>query len=45
MAVARTSQSPGPLARVIAFVITVGLAWAIIVAVAAWLLGLAFARG
>ena len=38
-------EGPGPLARVIAYVVSVGLAWAIVVAVVAWLLGLVFARG
>jgi uncharacterized RDD family membrane protein YckC len=36
---------PGPLARLIAFVVSAGLAWAIVLAVVAWLLGLVFARG
>jgi len=36
---------PGPLARVIALVISVGLAWAIAVALSAWLLGLFLTRG
>ena len=38
-------SGPGPLARVIALVISVGLAWAIAVALSAWLLGLFLARG
>jgi hypothetical protein len=33
------------MARLVAFVVSVGLAWAIAVAVCAWLLGLVFARG
>ena len=36
---------PGPLARLIAFVVSVGLAWAITIAVVAWLIGLVFSRG
>ncbi|HYZ93822.1 MAG TPA: hypothetical protein VFA34_15730 [Actinomycetota bacterium] len=36
---------PGPLARLVAFVVSAGLAWAIVLAVVAWLLGLVFARG
>jgi hypothetical protein len=35
----------GALARLISLVITVGLAWALAVAVTAWLLGLFLARG
>ncbi len=38
-------SGPGPLARVIALVISVGLAWAIAVALSAWLLGLFLTRG
>jgi len=39
------AQGPGPLARLVAFIVTAGLAWAIAVAICAWLLGLVFARG
>ncbi len=38
-------NGPGPLARLVAFIVSAGLAWAIALAVAAWLLGLVFARG
>ena len=38
-------SGPSPLARVIALVISVGLAWAIAVALSAWVLGLFLARG
>lgn len=33
------------MGRLIAFVVSVGLAWAITIAVVAWLIGLVFARG
>lgn len=36
---------PGPLARLVSIVITIGLAWALTVAVTAWLLGLFLSRG
>jgi hypothetical protein len=42
---ARQPPGPGPLARLIAFIVSVGLAWAITIAVFAWLIGLVFARG
>ncbi len=42
---AHNDSGPGPLARLIAFIVSAGLAWAIAVAVSAWLLGLVFARG
>jgi hypothetical protein len=41
----RQPPGPGPLARLIAFIVSVGLAWAITIAVLAWLIGLVFARG
>lgn len=42
---ASDTPGPGPLARLIAFIVSAGLAWAIGVAVCAWLIGLVFARG
>ncbi|MEX0874229.1 MAG: hypothetical protein WD646_05875 [Actinomycetota bacterium] len=39
------SSGPGPLARVLALIVSVGLAWAIALALTAWLLGLFLARG
>jgi hypothetical protein len=41
----RREAGPGPLARLIAVIITAGLAWAIVIAVGAWLVGLLIARG
>lgn len=41
----RPEAGPGPLARLIAFVVSAGLSWAIAVAVCAWLIGLVFTRG
>jgi hypothetical protein len=38
-------SGPGPFARLVALVITAGLAWAIVVALGAWLIGLLIARG
>jgi hypothetical protein len=42
---ASAGAGPGPMARLIAFIVSAGLAWAIVLAVCAWLLGLVFARG
>lgn len=42
---AQTRTRPGSLGRLISLVISVGLAWALVVAITAWLLGLLLARG
>lgn len=42
---APTLVRPGALGRLISLVISVGLAWALVVAITAWLLGLLLARG
>lgn len=39
------AAGPGPLGRLVALIITIGLAWAIVVAVAAWVIGLLISRG
>lgn len=41
----RVAAGPGPLARLVAFVVSAGLAWAIALAVCAWLIGLVVTRG
>ncbi|MCI0346350.1 MAG: hypothetical protein L0221_13055, partial [Chloroflexi bacterium] len=38
-------SGPGSLARLISVIISVGLAWALVVAITAWVLGLFLARG
>jgi hypothetical protein len=38
-------RRPGPLGRLVSLIISVGLAWALVVAITAWLLGLFLARG
>lgn len=44
-AVVAVAPRPGSLARLISVIVSVGLAWALTVAVTAWLLGLFLARG
>ncbi|MEX2393710.1 MAG: hypothetical protein WD826_04440 [Actinomycetota bacterium] len=39
------TPKPAPMARLISLIITVGLAWALTVAITAWLLGLFLTRG
>jgi hypothetical protein len=41
----RTTTRPGTLGRLISVIVSVGLAWALVVAITAWLLGLFLARG
>jgi hypothetical protein len=36
---------PGSLGRLISVIVSVGLAWALVIAITAWLLGLFLARG
>jgi hypothetical protein len=43
--VPRARRRPGALARLISLIVSVGLAWALVVAITAWLLGLFLARG
>lgn len=40
-----TRTRPGALGRLVSLVISVGLAWALVVAITAWLLGLLLGRG
>jgi hypothetical protein len=40
-----TRRAPGALARLVSLIVSVGLAWALTVAITAWLLGLFLARG
>jgi hypothetical protein len=41
----RKRLGAGPLGRLVSLIVTVGLAWALTVAITAWLLGLFLARG
>lgn len=43
--IAPKRRGPGPLGRLVSLIITVGLAWALTVAITAWLLGLFLTRG
>lgn len=38
-------RRPGPLGRLLSIIVSVGLAWALTVAITAWLLGLFLTRG
>jgi hypothetical protein len=40
-----TRSRPGALGRLISVIVSVGLAWALVVAITAWLLGLFLTRG
>ena len=44
-AVVPGDRGPGSLARLLSVIVSVGLAWALAVAITAWLLGLFLARG
>jgi hypothetical protein len=41
----QVERGPGSLGRLISVIVSVGLAWALVVAITAWTLGLFLARG